>query len=181
MSSYVSSKILDINRKYPKTFLFLKRILQMTISWARFFYFLAGIEGFLKHINISGIDQDAMLILFGHYGFPGSTCSSYLPYLSTLSWLCQIPNPLRSGRGVNSGADNSCHKSILINSLVISWRVSYMKCDRCGRAMAYEQFCGDQDRFWGWRCIFCGEIVDDVILENRRWLKTGVVPDNKKD
>jgi hypothetical protein len=42
-----------------------------------------------------------------------------------------------------------------------------MKCDRCGRAMAYEQFFGDQERFWGWRCIFCGEIIDDVILENR--------------
>jgi hypothetical protein len=28
--------------------------------------------------------------------------------------------------------------------------------------------------------FFCGEIVDDVILENRRWLKTGIVPINKK-
>jgi hypothetical protein len=46
--------------------------------------------------------------------------------------------------------------------------------------MAYEQFFGDQERFWGWRCIFCGEIVDDVILENRQWLKTGVMGDNKK-
>jgi hypothetical protein len=46
--------------------------------------------------------------------------------------------------------------------------------------MVYEKFYGDQESFWGWRCIFCGEIVDDVILENRRWLKTGVVPDNKK-
>ena len=42
-----------------------------------------------------------------------------------------------------------------------------MKCDRCGRAMAYEQFIGEQERFWGWRCVFCGEIVDDVILESR--------------
>jgi hypothetical protein len=55
-----------------------------------------------------------------------------------------------------------------------------MECDRCGRAMAYEQFFGDQDLFWGWRCIFCGEIVDDVILENRQWLRKGFVPDNKK-
>jgi len=46
--------------------------------------------------------------------------------------------------------------------------------------MAYEQFLGDQDRFWGWRCIFCGEIVDDVILENRQWIKKGAVADNKK-
>jgi hypothetical protein len=41
-----------------------------------------------------------------------------------------------------------------------------MKCDRCGSVMVYEQFFGDQERFWGWRCIFCGEIVDDMILEN---------------
>ena len=46
-----------------------------------------------------------------------------------------------------------------------------MKCDRCGSVMVYEQFVGDQERFWGWKCISCGEIVDDVILENRRWLK----------
>jgi hypothetical protein len=46
--------------------------------------------------------------------------------------------------------------------------------------MAYEQFYGDQERFWGWRCIFCGEIVDKVILENRQLFKKGAVPDNKK-
>jgi hypothetical protein len=55
-----------------------------------------------------------------------------------------------------------------------------MKCNRCGSVMAYEEFFGDQERFWGWRCIFCGEIVDDMILENRQWLRKGVVPDNKK-
>jgi hypothetical protein len=55
-----------------------------------------------------------------------------------------------------------------------------MKCDRCGNDMAYEQFFGDQERFGGWRCIFCGEIVDDVVMENRGWLRKGVVPDNKK-
>jgi hypothetical protein len=46
--------------------------------------------------------------------------------------------------------------------------------------MVYEQFFGDQERFWGWRCIFCGEIVDEVILENRQWLRMRAVPDNKK-
>jgi hypothetical protein len=46
--------------------------------------------------------------------------------------------------------------------------------------MAYEQFFGDQERFWGWRCIFCGEIVDDVIMENRQWIKQGVMHTNKK-
>jgi hypothetical protein len=46
--------------------------------------------------------------------------------------------------------------------------------------MVYEQFTGEQERFWGWRCIFCGEIVDDVILQNRQWLKMRVVSGNKK-
>jgi hypothetical protein len=46
--------------------------------------------------------------------------------------------------------------------------------------MAYEQFFGNQDRFWGWRCIFCGEVVDDLILENRGWLRKEVGSDNKK-
>ncbi|HYA91743.1 MAG TPA: hypothetical protein VEK32_09635 [Thermodesulfobacteriota bacterium] len=55
-----------------------------------------------------------------------------------------------------------------------------MKCGRCGRAMVYEQFYGSQEHFWGWRCIFCGEIVDDVILENRQWVKKGVESAKKK-
>jgi len=42
-----------------------------------------------------------------------------------------------------------------------------MKCHRCGGAMVYEKFYGICEFFWGWRCIFCGEIVDQVILENR--------------
>ena len=55
-----------------------------------------------------------------------------------------------------------------------------MKCDRCGSVMVYEKFFGDQERFWGWRCIFCGEIIDDVILENRQWLRMRVTPGSKK-
>jgi hypothetical protein len=42
-----------------------------------------------------------------------------------------------------------------------------MKCYRCGGIMVYEKFYGICEFFWGWRCIFCGEIVDQVILENR--------------
>jgi hypothetical protein len=43
-----------------------------------------------------------------------------------------------------------------------------MKCDRCGSAMIQEKFYGPQEHFLGWRCIFCGEIIDYLILENRR-------------
>lgn len=43
-----------------------------------------------------------------------------------------------------------------------------MGCYRCGGVMIYEKFYGDCEHFFGWRCISCGEIVDRVILENRR-------------
>ncbi len=55
-----------------------------------------------------------------------------------------------------------------------------MKCDRCDGVMAYEKFYGGQGPFWGWRCIFCGEIIDDIILENRQWIRMGAVPIEKK-
>ena len=42
-----------------------------------------------------------------------------------------------------------------------------MKCYRCGGKMVFEKFFGICEEFFGWRCIFCGEIVDKVILENR--------------
>jgi hypothetical protein len=43
-----------------------------------------------------------------------------------------------------------------------------MKCNRCGSAMVYERFYGPDEHFLGWRCILCGEIVDQLILENRK-------------
>ena len=43
-----------------------------------------------------------------------------------------------------------------------------MKCHRCGSVMVYERFYGPEEHFLGWRCISCGEIVDEVILENRQ-------------
>jgi hypothetical protein len=42
-----------------------------------------------------------------------------------------------------------------------------MRCHRCGGIMVYEKFYGPHEKFLGWRCIFCGELVDEVILENR--------------
>ena len=42
-----------------------------------------------------------------------------------------------------------------------------MKCIRCQAEMSYERFYYHYDNFWGWRCIFCGEIIDEVIIENR--------------
>jgi len=48
-----------------------------------------------------------------------------------------------------------------------------MKCYRCGSGMFYEKFFGTHEHYWGWRCIFCGEIIDQVILENPLQLRTG--------
>ena len=35
--------------------------------------------------------------------------------------------------------------------------------------MVYEKFYGIQEYFWGWRCIICGEIIDQVIINNRNF------------
>lgn len=42
-----------------------------------------------------------------------------------------------------------------------------MKCSRCGGIMVFQKFYGPHEHFFGWRCIYCWEVVDQVILENR--------------
>ena len=48
-----------------------------------------------------------------------------------------------------------------------------MKCYRCNSNMVYQKFYGLYEHFWGWRCIFCGEIIDQVIMENRLQVRAG--------
>ncbi|MCE5281341.1 MAG: hypothetical protein LLG93_04490 [Deltaproteobacteria bacterium] len=48
-----------------------------------------------------------------------------------------------------------------------------LKCVRCGGAMFPDQFRDTSERFWGYKCLFCGEIIDPLILENRRLMSTG--------
>jgi len=50
-----------------------------------------------------------------------------------------------------------------------------MKCLRCSSVMIYDKFYGPHEYFWGWKCVICGEIVDQVILENRQLIKMGLV------
>ena len=38
--------------------------------------------------------------------------------------------------------------------------------------MTYEKFYGSHDHYRGWRCISCGEILDQIILQNRARLGT---------
>lgn len=42
-----------------------------------------------------------------------------------------------------------------------------MKCHRCNGSMVYETFYTEEGEFVGWRCVVCGEVIDQVILENR--------------
>jgi hypothetical protein len=46
-----------------------------------------------------------------------------------------------------------------------------MDCPRCQGRMVREQFEDILDtclRFIGWRCLICGEILDDVVATNRQ-------------
>lgn len=47
------------------------------------------------------------------------------------------------------------------------------RCHRCESFMIYQKFYGSQEHFWGWKCVCCGEIVDQIISENRRLVATG--------
>jgi len=51
------------------------------------------------------------------------------------------------------------------------WVKIIMKCHRCCSTVVYKKFYGPQEHFWGWRCTLCGEVIDQVILENRHWTK----------
>jgi hypothetical protein len=47
------------------------------------------------------------------------------------------------------------------------------RCHRCGSNVVYEKYYGFEEQFWGWRCIGCGDIVDEIILENRNSMAVG--------
>ena len=53
------------------------------------------------------------------------------------------------------------------SELLVTQEVTDMRCPRCLSPMVYQKFYGSQEYFWGWRCVFCGEIIDPMILENR--------------
>ena len=44
-----------------------------------------------------------------------------------------------------------------------------MKCPRCNGFMHQEKFFNRSfnEAFLGWRCVHCGELVDEVVLKNR--------------
>ena len=54
-----------------------------------------------------------------------------------------------------------------------------MKCLRCNSVMIYDKFYGHFEYFWGWKCVICGEIVDQVILDNRELVRMGRLPNTR--
>ncbi|HEY5648507.1 MAG TPA: hypothetical protein VIU33_03340 [Nitrospiria bacterium] len=46
-----------------------------------------------------------------------------------------------------------------------------MKCPKCKGLMNPEEFiCTSKEGGWeyeGWRCVYCGEVIDPLILQNR--------------
>ena len=50
---------------------------------------------------------------------------------------------------------------------------AWMKCHRCESIMIRGKICGPQEHFLGWRCVWCGDIVDRLILKNKGSVATG--------
>ncbi len=51
-------------------------------------------------------------------------------------------------------------------------RTSMMRrCQRCGGLMYLDKYFDRNETFLGLRCIICGDIIDPVILENRKLTK----------
>jgi hypothetical protein len=48
----------------------------------------------------------------------------------------------------------------------------FTKCLRCNGAVIYDKFYGPSEQYWGWKCLICGEIVDPVILANRKMMQS---------
>jgi len=51
-------------------------------------------------------------------------------------------------------------------------RKGFMKCNRCGGMMIYEKIYYETEHFWVWKCVYCGEYIDRMILENREIQKS---------
>jgi hypothetical protein len=54
------------------------------------------------------------------------------------------------------------------------------RCIRCGGIMTYEKIYYGTEHFWVWKCIYCGEYIDQVILENRQIQKSNCEKSEKK-
>ncbi len=101
----------------------------------------------------------------------------------TLFKIPWTPNLVASGESLRSMLDTlfkfSQFCDIKAETHFLIWRL--MNCHRCGSLMIHQDFYSADERFSGWRCIGCGEIVDEVILENRKWTPLGRQGKRKQD
>ena len=42
-----------------------------------------------------------------------------------------------------------------------------MNCHRCADSMILKKLCDYGGYYWGWKCIRCGEIIDQMVLQNQ--------------
>ena len=57
-----------------------------------------------------------------------------------------------------------------------------INCQRCNRRMAFQKFYGEDEVFWGWHCVTCGEILDPVILLHRLSQDATIaIPENEEE
>jgi hypothetical protein len=57
-----------------------------------------------------------------------------------------------------------------------------INCHRCNGRMAFEKFYGEENIFFGWHCVMCGEILDPVILLHRLSQNADItIPDNEEE
>lgn len=57
-----------------------------------------------------------------------------------------------------------------------------INCQRCSGRMAFQKFYGEDNVFWGWHCITCGEILDPVILLHRLSQDARIaIPENEEE
>lgn len=55
-----------------------------------------------------------------------------------------------------------------------------MNCERCNGLVVQDQcldllFSGGEHSLWSWRCVSCGNVVDPMVLHNRRRQKDAVI------
>jgi hypothetical protein len=55
-----------------------------------------------------------------------------------------------------------------------------MKYLRCGSSMFCEKIYTQEEQLVFWRCIFCGDYIDQVVFQNREYQKMGREINSKK-
>lgn len=48
-----------------------------------------------------------------------------------------------------------------------------MRCLRCKGLMMMERYQEMNEFYYAWRCFLCGEILDEVVMKNRREMRGG--------